>query len=284
MVIVILKGGLGNQMFQYAFGQYISYLLKVPLFLDKSTYLSGSTNRLFDLDIYRIPSNVKIVAINELKEDYYSNYKSIKEQQFNYDPFIAMKLQRFVKELNNNKFLVLIEGYFQSEKYFYSIRETIKKNFKFSIVLNSQLIHLLTKITSTESVMINVRRGDYLEKLDYHGVIDEMYIKKSMAYLNNKLKEPTYFIFSDDLQWCRTHIQKANNVIFVDESYYGYKYSSYLKLMSNCKHFIISNSTFCWWAAWLADNPSKKIIAPKKWFSTDELNADDLIPDTWIKI
>src|SRR5690606_984256 len=145
-------------------------------------------------------------------------------------------------------------------------------------------VELLHTIKSTESIMLNVRRGDYLQKLDYHGVVNKKYIEKSIAIMKDYHSNAFFFIFSDDIPWCLANIVERKNIFFLDESFYDPKYENYFMLMRSCKHFIISNSTFCWWAAWLSENPRKIVIAPKDWFATDKLNADDLIPPSWIQL
>lgn len=271
-------------MFQYAFGRYVSHLLQTDLFLERGIHLNGSSNRLYDLDIFNIQKDVHVGTLGDLKKTAYSVFKIISEKQFSYDEQMILELKSLKSELMDNNFLLVFDGYWQSYKYFSTIAEVIRESFCVDLDFNGNFQTLLSLIRSTNSVMINVRRGDYLDKLDYHGVVDENYLYESMALIEKRICEPHFFVFSDDIFWCRMKIKADKNVVFVDESYYDHKFQSYFKLMSNCRHFIISNSTFCWWAAWLADAPEKTVIAPEKWFATDTLNAEDLIPKEWISI
>ena len=102
--------------------------------------------------------------------------------------------------------------------------------------------------------------------------------------MNTVVANPTYFIFSDDIEWCENNFSFLNNVVFVTHEYAGKKFSSYLQLMINCKHYIIPNSTFAWWAVWLNKGKDKIVIAPNKWYTYYQFNLNDLIPSTWITL
>ncbi len=284
MIISILKGGHGNQMFQYAFGIYLSKLFKTTLFLEIGTYLNGNSNRLYELDIFTLEPDVCVGTVDDMPGIDYSFYEIIREKEFSYDSKLVSRLQKLQKDFCNKDILIIAEGYWQAHKYFESFRETLKRNFSLHILFSGKFLELAALIEATNSVMINVRRGDYLEKLDFHGVISEQYIFEAIAIMNTRISEPRYFVFSDDIPWCRDHLVSNSDLFFVDESYYDHKFRSYFKLMTLCKHFIMSNSTFCWWPAWLSDSSGKTVIAPVKWFATKSLSTKDLIPENWIRI
>jgi hypothetical protein len=147
---------------------------------------------------------------------------------------------------------------------------------------NPHTLSLLTNIRESNSVMINVRRADYLNT-DFHGVFGMDYINSAVKIVESKVENPKYFIFSDDIEWCIENIDLPNMTI-VNHSYKGPKFSHYLQLMMNCKHFIIPNSSFAWWSACLNQNTDKIVIAPKRWFNRDDINTIDLIPDNWLRI
>lgn len=283
MIAIILKGGLGNQMFQKAFGRYLSYSYDIPLFLDRATYLSGNTNRLYNLDIFG-SDNTEVGDILEIFYSSFSEYFLINERFFLYDDDLIKRLDTMLKEKKNKKVLYVVNGYWQSYKYFAPIENLVKENFIPRRQVSGRFLKPLHLIKETESVMLNVRRGDYLQKLDYHGVVSKEYIEKSMAIMKTYHSNAYFFVFSDDIPWCRQNIAERQNILFLDESFYDLKYENYFMLMRSCKHFIISNSTFCWWAAWLSENPDKKVIAPKEWFVTDKLDTRDLIPSSWLCI
>lgn len=268
-------------MFQYAFGRYISTLLRTSLFLDKGSYLSGSTNRLFDLDIFPLFSKVKIGDLNDISLSEFQEYILISEKGYKYDEKLAEKLILQDSKMNE---AIILDGYWQSYKYFLPINTIISSDFFIRPHFNEKFARLLQKINSTNSVMVNVRRGDYLEKINYHGVVETDYLLEAMNLLASKIVSPFFYIFSDDIPWCINNIRGKENIFFVDEKYYDSKFKSYFILMKSCKHFIIANSTFCWWAAWLASNPYKIVIAPKKWFAIEHLSSEDLIPEEWIRL
>ena len=141
---------------------------------------------------------------------------------------------------------------------------------------------MYNKINSSNSVLINVRRTDFLNG-DFHGVMGMDYINNAVSFIESKVDNPHYFIFSDDIEWCRDNI-KLDNMAIVDHSYKGDRFGYYLQLMKSCKNFIIPNSTFAWWAAWLNENENKIVIAPKKWLNNESVNTKDLIPSNWIRI
>ena len=141
---------------------------------------------------------------------------------------------------------------------------------------------MLDDIQNSNSILINIRRTDYLNT-SFHGVFGSDFVNDAVAMIKEKVENPKFFIFSDDVDWCRDNLHVENSVL-VDHTYAGKKFETYLQLMVNCKHFIIPNSTFAWWAAWLCNNPNKIVIAPQKWFAQN--TPTDIIYDEmgWIRI
>jgi hypothetical protein len=180
----------------------------------------------------------------------------------------------------------MIDGYWQSIKYFAEFESVIKSDFTFKSLVDDssddKIQSMLNDIRMTNSVMLNIRRTDFLNT-DFHGVMGLEYINKSTELLESKIDNPKYFIFSDDIEWCKENIN-LNNMVIVDHSYKGDRFSYYLQLMKECKNFIIPNSSFAWWSAWLSDSPNKIVIAPKKWLTDESIDTSDLIPSDWIRI
>jgi hypothetical protein len=297
MVIVQLLGGLGNQMFQYALGRVLSIKNNDQLKLDTSILLDHrpgihAVNRNFDLKIFDInpeQANIKDtwkyhshgsgIAIKLLSFGYRKlmGNNIITESNFDFDPPIL-----------NLKGNIYLAGNWQSYKYFEEYEENIREDFKFRSRLQGPSALLAEEILNTESVCINVRRTDYVtvkstaETLSLTGI---EYYKRAVDYINNIQPNCTYFIFSDDIEWCKENFSFIENKKkFVDHSYAGFKFSDYLQLMKLCKSFIIPNSTFAWWAAWLNENKNKTVIVPKKWMNDPAINTQDLIPPDWIQI
>ena len=277
MVITRLMGGMGNQMFQYAFARNLSIETKSDLridlsFLQKKDQPEGFVFRNYDLDIFNVkenfdlPENVEIITVNEPHYEY--------SQQVT---------DSVINNLNNNK-NTLILGYWQSPKYFEKNEDTIRKEFslKLGIENKSNLLKIREDINTKKSVAINIRRTDYLNN-GFHGVMGKEYVDSAISIIENQIENPHYFIFSDDIKWCEENL-KYNNSTIVSHDYKGEKFEDYMMLMSECNHFIIPNSSFAWWSAWLNNNPDKIVISPKNWFANSGMNTNDLIPESWIRI
>lgn len=287
MVIVNLMGGLGNQMFQYAFGRYLSILFKQQLFLNIEIYDKRKSNRSFDLSIFNLANPLigNQDEINRILMGREDDVIHITEAFFHFNSENFGALHQYAKSNPKpDEVIFSVFGYWQTEKYFTGISPTIRKDFTFCHTPPPKWQVLKNEITMGTSIMLNVRRGDYLFKLDFHGVIDLDYINAAINYFKAIVPNPSFYIFSDDIPWCKENIPKQEKMFFVDESYYDPKYQYYLQLMISCKHFIISNSSFAWWSAWLSQNPGKIVIAPKKWFTNETLNTIDLFLPGWIKL
>jgi hypothetical protein len=131
-----------------------------------------------------------------------------------------------------------------------------------------------------------VRRGDYVtspKTNSVHGTCSLEYYYDSFNLIEKQHKNSHYFIFSDDIEWCKQNLEFIKNKTFIELSANERDHEE-MYLMSQCKHNIIANSSFSWWGAWLNQNPDKMVIAPKKWFHDQQINTNDLIPDTWIRI
>ena len=178
------------------------------------------------------------------------------------------------------------EGYFQSEKYFLHIRERLLREFKISTppLHNSDNRRILDLILKKNAISLHIRRGDYLtpKNTERHCLCSPSYYQNAIQYIIQRVENPHFFIFSDDISWVYDNfkISYPYTIVDVNDSYTGY-YD--LELMRNCKHNIIANSTFSWWGAWLNENPNKIVIAPQRWFMNQE-DEIDIIPSSWVKI
>lgn len=290
MIIVKLMGGMGNQMFQYAFGRSLSLKKGVTLKLDLNFLLDRTPKKNFvfrdyDLTIF----NCKPQILNEddkksffgsflMGNKYFNKLLPVKNRKFYTESHF--EYDKNVLKLNED---IYLEGYWQSYNYFSEFESTIRKDFSFKNKFNVEEELINQKILSTNSVCINVRRADFLTN-SFHGVCNEEYFNKGLNYIKNSESELNVFVFSDDIEWCKNNLNFELPTNFIDHEYAGEKFQSYLQLMTNCKHFIIPNSSFGWWAAWLANFSKKIVVAPKKWFSDSNINTKDLIPDDWIRI
>ena len=289
MVIVKLMGGLGNQMFQYAAAKALSVRHEVTLKVDLSFLNDRSTRENFTFREYELncfDNSIQIATTKELSifnppNNIISSLKSVLgismpiryyENTFKYNESFS--------ELPNE---ILLEGYFQSEKYFIQIRSLLLQDFKWRSPATGVNLSLIEKIKSTNSVSIHIRRGDFAENKvinSIHGLCDISYYKRAISHINLKMENVFFFIFSDDINWAKKEIGITSNVVYVDhnigkESYWD------MRLMSYCKHNIIANSSFSWWAGWLNENQSKIVCAPEKWFNNENMDTSDLIPRSW---
>ena len=291
MIIVNLKGGLGNQLFQYATGRRLSLKHSVPLKFDLNFLRNRNpdlniTFRDFNLDVF---PNLNIEVANE-KEVVNAKYffgvqtKSrvanrllkrsgyYKEKKFSYN--------HAVEKLGSE---VYLDGYWQSEKYFTPIEETLRNDLQFPSFSVEKNNTLLQHILADESVCINVRRNEFLTNKQ-HGFLGEDFVYTGVQRIVQRVSSPSFYVFSDDVEWCENNLRLPEPFYFIDHSHLGEKYIDYLHLMASCKHFILSNSSYAWWAAWLNNRTDKIVIAPQKWFNDGPRDTQDLFPESWIRL
>jgi len=303
MVIVNINGGLGNQMFQYAVGRNLAKRLNTQLKFDYSINLTrtdfdpkdipsmfdifncvGEMASLEEIGKFNVPINKSFITkaifriINKYRNVIGANYTFIKESCYNYNNDIL--------NLSDNCYLY---GYWQSEKYFKDIEDILRIDFKIAKPLNGINLKIAEEIINTESVGIHLRGRDYITKEETkkaHFTCDFQYYERSIALIKTKLKNPVFFVFSDDPKWAKDFLKTDQQMTFVEGNSWNKTNYEDLRLMSLCRHNIIANSSFSWWGAWLNNNAEKIVIAPAKWFSEPERNNQtmDLIPASWIRI
>lgn len=181
---------------------------------------------------------------------------------------------------------VYLVGYWQSEKYFKNIEEILRSELtiKHNQGPDNQAMSCL--INQTESVSLHIRRGDYVSNpISYqaHGICSLDYYRAAVETLTKTVKQPHFFIFSDDIEWAQENLKLDHPLTNVSNNGEVQDYED-LRLISHCKHHIIANSSFSWWGAWLCSHSQKIVIAPKKWFNNPKLNTRDLIPNEWYRI
>lgn len=292
MITVRIRGGLGNQLFRYAAGLKLSQLYDTTLCLDISFYNQG-------------------------KRDYLLDAFKLQEHELITEPFREEEITFYKYYQYSKDFLVLgddsvICGFFQSEKFFEGIEKKIEEVF---VIKEKTLegIHtdIVEKIKQSNSVSVHVRRTDYLNYETFN-VCGLEYYKNAFDYINNKVDSPHFYVFSDDIDWCKTNFTGYENISFVVAEDDLNTTIADFYLMSLCKHNIIANSTFSWWAAWLNRNNHKIVVAPDCWFKAPStldpnqsdvelplnrpnvrtgewlkrnlLNFSDVVPNSWVKI
>jgi hypothetical protein len=280
MLIFRLQGGLGNQMFQYAFGRYLSIQNNKDLLLDLSFYDRYKSNRELCLNYY----NVKYQIFKKKKKIKYFNNAFINKLFnyliFNFSVYAESKVSRFQEGLLR-KSKGYFDGYWQSYKYFSSIRDILINDFVL-VNLSTDIIELNSKISNCISVGVHVRKADYLSSKNsqIYSVCSKDYYLNSMLYILKKYPEAVFYIFTDDKDWVVDNIDFSG----INHEYISMRPHEDLFLMSKCRHNIISNSTFSWWSAWLNNYTDKVVVSPQNWFVTESNITHDIIPNEWIRI
>ena len=288
MVTVFLRGGLGNQMFQYALGLRLAKKNGTGLVLD-TVHLgdrfprANFTYRTFDLDIFDIVP--RTTAISKLQHalpvpgvwlglDLLSmNVR----QALGGSRVIYEKGDRFNADVLDERGDIVLFGRWESERYFFDAADDVRAAFRFRRPLEGKAKEIANEVRSCESVSLHVRRGDYVNFKNVEaamGKTDTGYFERAIAHVAGRVPSPRFFVFSDDIAWCRANIRPPYQTVYLDEASAGPKAAFHLELMSLCKHHIIANSTFSWWGAWLDRNPKKIVVAPRRW-------KQDIVPAEW---
>lgn len=283
-------GGLGNQMFQYAAAYALSKRNNSSLQLDLSFVKEmrnekNFTNRDFELKVL----NANIISVNPLVLKIVKTCNRLFERLKLKSRVIkayhekGLAFEKSFLTLTGNYYLI---GYFQSEKYFLAYRVDMLKAFSFKYPLVGENLYLSQLITSHNSIAVHVRRGDYVSKKevnDFHGVLAMDYFSTAMEFIRQKVQAPFFYFFSDDPEWVKENLGSSSESLVINHNH-GFESYRDLQLMSLCKHNIIANSSFSWWAAWLNQNPDKMVIAPQNWFKDKTIDTSNLIPKTWITL
>ena len=288
MIIIQLKGGLGNQMFQYALYRALKKKGKTVKIDDVTGFVNDKLREPvlqgYGIDYERATKD-EVIALTDSKMDIFSRIRRkltgrktfrIDEESGRFDPNIL--------ELEN----AYLVGYWQSEKYFAdeAVQNEIKEAFEKrpqELMNDTVSWTLLQQIECCESVSLHVRRTDYVdaEHIHIHNICSEKYYKNAIDKIRKEYPNAMFFIFTDDKEWCKKHFKgRCFSVVELEE---GPKTDiAEMMLMSKCKHHIIANSSFSWWAAWLNDAPEKLVIAPSKWINHKDM--DDIYTERMVKV
>ncbi len=301
MVTVALGGGVGNQMFQYAAGRALSLRQGTKLRLDPLELLDpmsrpGAAKRHYILDKYfagNFPLTPAAKFFNAVKIPY---LPAIVGKL--YGPMLA-SLGRFkmVKDTKTYGFIpevaalrgdVYLHGGWISEKYFKDQEAAIRKDFTFRRPLMGPAAEMAKRITASKAVALHVRRGDRVWGIipsSLHVVVGQTYYDRAIEYIEKRVgNDITVFVFSDEVEWCRANLKIKPKHFFIAEGHAPFADDEDLHLMSLCQHFILPNSTFSWWGAWLSKNPGKIVIATKDMFHNNSFDDTDAFPPEWVRL
>lgn len=290
MVITNLIGGLGNQMFQYAAGRALSLERGVPLRLDVSGFANYELHQGFELQRL-FNCSADIASETDVRGILGWQFLPVIRQVVSRPGMGALRRKTLVMEphfqywsgIKNVPSDCYLAGYWQSHKYFTEVAAQIREDFSFRLPLEHKNAELAKQIGKTNAVSLHVRRGDYVHNTKNSGVYEQCsldYYKASIRHVADRVIEPHFFVFSDDITWVKKNIKIDFLHHYVEHNKGAESYND-MRLMSLCAHHIIANSSFSWWGAWLNPRTNKIVITPKKWFS-NYINSRDLIPSEWM--
>ena len=270
MIIIQMAGGLGNQMFQYALYRQLISMGKIVKMDDEAgfkedeqrnpalapfgiTYERASRReiiRMTDASMFP-PTRIRRKLFGRHSHSYFEENKLFQAKIFDWDN-------------------VYLEGYWQSEKYFSNVAEILKKEFRLKSIggLSVQSEERLREIEQTQAVSIHIRRGDYLlpqNQVLFGDICTERYYEKAMKTIADRYPDVTFYLFTNDSEWAKDWKEKPYLIVPVEWA--EAKDYELFTLMSRCKHNILANSSFSWWASYLNENPDKMVIAPDKWLN-----------------
>lgn len=299
-IILRLEGGLGNQLFQYAFAKALQKMLGGKIMFDLHTFKSDDQRNisLHHLNLNEDSLINKNTASNNVFIFFFRiwfiiiNSLTLKKRND-----ISRKIRSFCGvfyqiEPNYSNYIYCspfpvkyIIGNWMSEKYFLNIKSSIKEEFTVKTKPNKENFDLINKIQNENSICVHIRRGDYTNSQWASKLLicDYNYYCKAIDIMNSKIKNAVFYIFSnnnDDINWIKKNYKFNVEVNYIELNNPDYEE---LRLMYNCKHFIISNSSFSWWASYLSSHEDKIIIAPSKW-NNNIWDMKDIYLDHWIKI
>lgn len=283
MLIVKIKAGLGNQMFQYSFGRVLSLIRKESLFLDVSFYenqVERNAKREYLLNHFNIEAEI---ASDSLIKKFNSSLR-----------VFMRKLIRRIRRVDDYTYYPYLmkskssyyEGHWANEKYFLEYESIIRKELSLKKPLGNAGEKISKEISSSgeTSVSLHIRRGDFVSNPHsavYNGLIGIPYYEKASGILASKFNI-RLFVFTDDIVWAKNNLKLPYPTVFVSNP--NIPDYEEIVLMSKCSHHILANSTFSWWGAWLNPDPNKIVIVPKQWLLKQTTEEIDLIPEKWIKI
>jgi hypothetical protein len=290
---IAMYGGLGNQMFQYAL--FVAFRTRgIEARISPSRYLYEYFHHGFDLwKAFRLPLPVAqqvTCALVSNMEPYYRNrlcrgvmrrimprlehsgYTLYQEkEEFRFDPLVFKQRNSFLR------------GTWQVERYFRNCHQDVRRAFIFRVPPRGEVSRLVERMRGCSSVSLHVRRGDYYgsEYEKTHSVLRSLrYYGRALDQMRELVADPHFFVFSDDLPWVRRHLSLPG-ATFVEVNRGDGSYLD-MYLMSNCRHNIISNSTFSWWGAWLNPNQDKIVTIPVIWLKGRA--CPGIYPEGWVKI
>ena len=278
MRLIKMTGGLGNQMFIYAF--YLQMKRRFPATrIDLSDMMHYRVHNGYELHrVFNLPPEEFCMNQTAKKVVEFLFFKTILERKQDLTTLRAFERRRLWP-------LIYFKGFYQSERYFAGIKDEVRRAFTFDDKkVNDRARQMLDRIEADASaVSLHVRRGDYLKPGTWHTtgrVCSLAYYHDAAAALARRVASPHYYVFSDDIAWAAEHLP-LGNAVFISWNHGADSWQD-MMLMSRCRHHIICNSTFSWWGAWLNPRPGKVVVAPERWSAVCEMPY--ICPAEWVRI
>lgn len=271
-ITVTLSGGCSNQQFQFATGYALSKLTGRRLLLDTSQYDQPNEWRMYSLGLF---PNLKFKEVKGPRG------RIIYEQGMPYNPKLFERIDEDVT----------LHGYWQSFRYFQEFRDELQVLFM-PQPIPPDSVSMLGAILACEerSVFVTVRRTDYVNN-NYHGLLDMSYYQKAAELIASQVSSPVFFVFSDDIQWCKDYFRLGPHKTIIAGNFYRTvkpklgREDSELWLMRNCRHAILANSSYSAWGCWLGFANRGFAVAPLAWFGPDSKeDAKDICCPHWRRI
>lgn len=282
-IVLKLQGGMGNQMFQYAFGRKIQKKTGRKLILDISDFKYDKAGRKYALGFFMLPKTIEIDSSGKYNYKYDQRRNWIIKLFVKLCPEILFDMGkkfgiyiwediRFLPfEIDEKLSNIYVHGLWQSESYFHEIRDAVKKELRVAGEFSQSDEEIVKKMRTVNSVCVHIRRGDFLSSENNLVVCGLDYYYEAKNIIQQLVNDPFYFVFSDDPEWVKKNLW-SENVTIVSGNRMDYEE---FRLMYNCKNYIISNSTFSWWASYIGNN-NGVVVAPKRWYS-DKTDYSGLI-------
>jgi hypothetical protein len=294
VVVTRLIGGLGNQMFQYAAGRALALRCGAALKLDLSGFATYAKRRyeLGDFPICATPASEADRTGLGLRAGALIGWGRRFRRLLGIDveseasPIYRERHFHFDAQVRNLSPPVYLDGYWQSEKYFFDCAGLLRRELTPMAPLEPENAAMAARIDAVNAVSLHVRRGDYVNEPDigrYHGLCSAEYYQSAVDYIARKAGDIHLFVFSDDQDWVRDNLHFAlpSTLVAANPPDRGFRD---MQLMARCRHHIVANSSFSWWGAWLNSAPDKVVVAPKRWFRVERNDTSDLIPESWMRL
>ena len=298
LIVMRLRGGLGNQLFQYALGRHLSIIHNRPLLLDTSEYRAAGPDprqgiRVYCLQHFHIRARIAGPDETAPFQRYYRPdllsrvlrragglgfvfdhtyvYRSFRQAHLYYPRVLEGRPRR----------VCYLDGYWQLERYFAASEPILREELVVREAPDPYNRRMLEEIDATDSVCVHVRHGDNANQAAaQHGVLPPDYYARAIDDLVRVVPNPRFFVFSDDPEWARENVRPGRDATYVDGNGDERNYED-LRLMGRCRHHITGNSTFSWWGAWLGRRAGQRVYAPGRYFMHLEVPIGDYYPKSW---